>query len=308
MVKVYTPRRLRERNRWLRSDGRPNFKDRVYEREPELSPIVRRDVPPVNTSATVLRVCELMSGHNSRLIAVTSGGGGVVGVLAAMDLIDYLGGGPKHNLVKASGLSTIHEVLNVGVGKIMSENPVSVDVNTPLHKVLELMINYSLGAVPVVSKEVYVGVLTEFEIMKYLSVKYVGIPVRKVMSREVITIPSTALLGEAMKMMVSLGIRRLPVVDGDSLKGLITWKDVIDLIGTHRVYGMLKYGLLSEFTSLKVPEVMSAEVSVIRPQADLGEAASMIARTATSSLLVVEDGAIIGIITERDVIYGLVVG
>ncbi|MEM0037579.1 MAG: CBS domain-containing protein [Zestosphaera sp.] len=308
MVKVYTPRRLREKNRWLRSDGRPNFKDRVYEREPELSPIVRRDVPSVNTSSTILRVCELMSKHNSRLISVASGGGEVVGVLTAMDLIDYLGGGPKHNLVKASGLDTIHEALNVPAGKVMHENPLKVDVNTPLYRVLELMVNYGLGAVPVTSNEMYVGVLTEFEIMKYLSIKYVGIPVCKVMSKEVITIPSTASLGEAMKMMVSLGIRRLPVIDGESLRGMITWKDVIDLIGTHKVYGMLKYGFLSELASLRIPDVMNTEVFVIDPQADLGEAASMIVKTATSSLLVVENGVVTGIITERDVIYGLVVG
>ncbi len=307
MVKTYTPRRLREKNRWLRSDGKPNFRDRVYAKGPELGPLMRRDIPPINTSATVLRTCELMSAYNTRLIAVTSGGGEVVGVLTSMDVIDYLGGGSRHNLVRVSGLESVHEVLNVNIGRVMNENPLYIDINTPLHRVLELMVSRCLGAVPITRENVYAGILTELEIMKYLSMKHVGVPAGRVMSREVFSIPSNASLEDAMKMMISLGVRRLPVIDNTLLKGMITWKDIVDLIGTHRVYSMLRYGLLSEFKSLKIPEVMSTDVTVIDPQTDLGKVASMIARTATSSLLVVEEGVITGIITERDVIYGLVV-
>ncbi len=307
LVKTYTPRRLREKNRWLRSDGKPNFKDRLYSREPELGPLVRRDVPSINTLATVLRACELMSSHNTRLIAITSGKGGVIGVVTAMDIVDYLGGGSKHGLVSVSGFETIHEVLNLSIGKIMNENPILIDINTPLYRVLELMVNYGLGAVPVTKEDSYVGVLTELEIMKYLSVKYVGVPVHKVMSREVLSINSGASLEEAMWMMISLGVRRLPVIDDDQIKGMLTWKDIIDLVGTHKIYEVLRYGLLREFKSLRVSDVMSTNVDVVSPYADLGEVASAISRTATSSLLVVEGGVVVGIITERDVIYGLVV-
>lgn len=307
LVKTYTPRRLREKNRWLRSDGKPNFKDRLYSREPELGSLVRRDVPPINTLATVLRACELMSSHNTRLIAITSGKGGVIGVVTATDIVDYLGGGSKHGLVSVSGFETIHEVLNLSIGKIMNENPILVDINTPLYRVLELMVNYSLGAVPVTKEDSYVGVLTELEIMKYLSVKYVGVPVHKVMTREVLSTNSGASLEEAMWMMISLGVRRLPVIDDDQIKGMLTWKDIIDLVGTHKIYEVLRYGLLREFKSLRVSDVMSANVDVVSPHTDLGEVASMISRTATSSLLVVEEGVVVGIITERDVIYGLVV-
>lgn len=308
MVKVYTPRRLREKNRWLRSDGKPNFKDRLYSREPELSPLIRRDVPPINTLTTVLRTCELMSSQNTRLIAVTSGKGNIIGVITAMDIVDYLGGGSRHGLVSVSGFETIHEVLNLNVGKIMSENPIYVNINTPLHKVLELMINYGLGAVPVSSEDdIYAGVLTELEIMKYLSVKYVGIPVHKVMTREVLSVNSSTSLEEAMWMMISLGVRRLPVIDHNELKGMLTWKNIIDLIGTHKIYEILRYGLLREFKSLRVSDIMTTDVDIISPDADLSEVASAILRAATSSLLVVEEGVVVGIITERDVIYGLVV-
>jgi len=308
LVKVYTPRRLREKNRWLRSDGKPNFKDRLYSKEPELSPLVRKDVPSINTLTTVLRTCEIMSSYNTRLTAVTSGKGNIIGVVTAMDIVDYLGGGSKHGLVGASGFETIYEVLNLSIGKIMNDNPIYVSIDTPLYKVLELMINHGLGAVPVTKEDdSYAGVLTELEIMKYLSVKYVGMPVHKVMTREVLSVNSSTSLEEAMWMMVSLGVRRLPVIDENQIKGMLTWKDVVDLIGTHKIYEMLKYGLLREFKSLRVSDVMNTNVDVVSPYADLGEVASMILRTATSSLLVVEGGVVVGIITERDVIYGLVV-
>jgi len=307
LVKVYTPRRLRERNRWLRSDGKPNFKSRIHDKTPELSPLIRRDVPGVNTSTPILNVCELMSKLNTRLIPVLTGRNEVVGVITATDIIDYLGGGLKHNIVLNLKLPTIYDILQVPAGKIMTENPVVVEESLKLSKLLELMVNLGLGAVPVVSQNKYVGIITEYEIVKFLTYKHVGVKVADVMTREVLSVDENSKLSTAMKLMINLGVRRLPVVSGEKVVGIFTWKDVIDLIGTHKIFNVLSLKTLDEFASIPVTSVMTPEVMLIDPQADISEAASKILETQTSLLLVSEDGRLAGIITERDIIYGLVV-
>ncbi len=307
MPKVYTPRRLREKNRWLRSDGKPNFKSRIHDKIPELSPLIRRDVPGVNTSTPILNVCEIMSKLNTRLVPVLTGRGEVVGVVTATDIIDYLGGGLKHNIILNLKLPTIYDILQTPVGKIMTENPVVVDESLKLSKLLELMVNLSLGAVPVVSQNTYVGIITELEILKFLTYKQVGVKVADVMSKEVLSVDENSKLSTAMKLMIKLGVRRLPVTSGDRVIGIFTWKNVIDLIGTHKVFNVLSLKTLDEFASIPVTTVMTPEVILIDPQADIGEAASKILETQTSLLLAYENGKLVGIITERDVIYGLVV-
>ncbi|MGQ5637866.1 MULTISPECIES: CBS domain-containing protein [unclassified Streptomyces] len=52
---------------------------------------------------------------------------------------------------------------------------------------------------------------------------------------------------------------------------------------------------------MKVSEVMTAPPVCVAPHDSLTEATRMMARTAVGSLLVVEDGALRGIVTDRDV-------
>ncbi|MCD6428115.1 MAG: histidine kinase, partial [Desulfurococcales archaeon] len=66
MVKVYVPRRIIERNRWLRSDGKPNFKDRIYAKPPELEAVADKKVPLLSMQATIINACEVMSSLGTR--------------------------------------------------------------------------------------------------------------------------------------------------------------------------------------------------------------------------------------------------
>lgn len=50
---------------------------------------------------------------------------------------------------------------------------------------------------------------------------------------------------------------------------------------------------------------MSREVYTISPDEDAGNAATLMASKGVSSLLVVENGELKGIITERDILYAL---
>ena len=308
MVKVYVYRRLRERNRWLRSDGKPNFKSRIHERPSEIAPVVIRDAPRCNTRTPILKVCELMSDTGLRLVTVLTGDKFIEGVIAGMDVIDYLGGGLKHNVILSHKIESIYDALSMPAEVIMHSNPIRASLSMTLPELLELMIKYGVGALPVVDREGnYVGIVTERSLIKYLTGKVTGTLVKDVMTENVIYIGEDATLGKALKLMINTGVRRLPVTADGTVAGMLSWKDVVDLIGKHKVFQLLRSKSVFELLSLPVSDVMRRDVLTIEPECDIGEAASIMNVKNVGSLLVVRDGKLLGIITARDILYGTVV-
>ena len=130
--------------------------------------------------------------------------------------------------------------------------------------------------------------------------------VKNWMSRDVITVDVNTKLSEAHQMMIDYCIRRLPVVSGDQLVGILTVGDVREAEpseATSLSVWEVNY-LLSE---LKVGKLMTQNPITISPYATIGEAAWMMLEYKVSGLPVVnKKGKIIGIITESD-IFRLVV-
>jgi len=306
LVKIYVPRRIVERNRWLRSDGKPNFKDRIYAKPPELEAISNKKIPLLSMQATVINACEVMSSSGARLIPITDPERRLLGIITGMDLVDYFGGGIKYTIVQKNYGGKVYSALSASLREIANTRPLVVDVKSKLSDLLNLMVSYGVGAVPVVSEDKVVGVVTEGELIKYLTSKIVGVKVSDVMSASIISLSYSNTLGIAMKLMVNLGIRRLPITRDSDVIGIITWRDIIDLFGKHKVFDMLKEYTFDEIHSLPVTEVMQTNIVTIEPDNDIGFAAAKMSEAGVDSLLVTKNGNTIGIITERDILYGVV--
>jgi len=307
MVKVYVPRRVVERNRWLRSDGKPNFKDRIYAKPPELEVIANKEIPVLSMQATVMNACEVMSSSGARLVPITDPERRLLGIVTGMDLVDYFGGGIKYTIVQKNYNSNIYSALSASLREIANTKPLVIDVKSKLHDLLNLMVSYGVGALPVVSGDKVVGVITEGELIKYLTSKVVGVRVSDVMSVSVISLSYSSSLGIAMKLMVNLGIRRLPVTRNGDVIGMLTWRNIIDLFGSHKVFDMLRKYTFDEVHSFPVADVMEKNIVTIEPDSDIGAAAAKMSEEGVDSLLVTKNGNTIGIITERDILYGVVV-
>jgi CBS domain-containing protein len=121
------------------------------------------------------------------------------------------------------------------------------------------------------------------------------------MSSDVITVEAKTGLLEADRMMRENGIRRLPVVENGRLVGIVTYGDVREArpsAATSLSTWEMNY-LLSR---LEVREVMTANPITIKPDAIVGEAASLMLNNRISGLPVVTaQGEIAGVITESDI-------
>jgi CBS domain-containing protein len=121
----------------------------------------------------------------------------------------------------------------ISVGELMSEKVVTVEVDVPIAKVAQTMRRKNVGCVVVCEKGRPVGVITEWDIMKKVVEKNQEpkrFLARDVMSAPLISVKKDTDAVEALRLMVKKKIRRLPVVEGDRLLGIVTLVDLFSVL------------------------------------------------------------------------------
>ena len=125
--------------------------------------------------------------------------------------------------------------------------------------------------------------------------------VRDIMSTNVITINKDILVDDAKKIMEAYKIRRLPVMKKDRLIGLVTKHMMVKAEpspATSLSIHELRY-LLAEMT---VKEIMVKNPFTVSPDMPVEEALHLGEEKRHGAFPVVENGKMIGIITESDVV------
>jgi CBS domain-containing protein len=116
------------------------------------------------------------------------------------------------------------------VHEVMTDNPRCVTPETPVSEAARLMKIEDVGSLPILEGEKVTGVVTDRDIVVRAVAEEKdprGMPVREVASRELVTIRPDEDLSEALKLMASYQVRRLPVVDEDNrLVGVLSQADV----------------------------------------------------------------------------------
>jgi len=119
---------------------------------------------------------------------------------------------------------------NLTVGDVMSKNPVTAKSSSTIIDVARIMRDRNVGSVVILDDYGKpVGIVTERDIVvKVLaSGLNVNTSVSQVMSKPLITINPSTRIVDAARIMAKRDIRRLIVMDGDVMVGIITEKDIL---------------------------------------------------------------------------------
>ena len=116
----------------------------------------------------------------------------------------------------------------IHVGDIMIKNIYTIQAEDRVSLARLRMLRHGTGALPVVDKDgTLVGILTLRDI-DLAGPESLVLPVRELMTRDLITRKKDALLGEIVDIMTETGIQRIPIVDEtEKLIGLVTQSTVI---------------------------------------------------------------------------------
>jgi CBS domain-containing protein len=114
------------------------------------------------------------------------------------------------------------------VSAVMSTKIVAVKPTDRAHKALQAMVRHRIGSIVVVEKGKPVGILTERDVTRRIAKgqNVRGMVIRNIMSKPLITIEPSAEVWQAVERMVKKEIRRLLVMDGNKLVGIITERDI----------------------------------------------------------------------------------
>jgi acetoin utilization protein AcuB len=125
--------------------------------------------------------------------------------------------------------------------------------------------------------------------------------IRDMMTKNPITVDSETLVVDAQKIMKENNIRRLPVVDKGKLLGMVTKHDLLEASpspATSLSVHELNY-LLSK---MKVKEIMKKNPVTLTPDTPFEEALKIGQEKKIGSFPVVENGKLVGIATESDIV------
>jgi CBS domain-containing protein len=141
--------------------------------------------------------------------------GHLVGIITASDLIRSLPDAPETSL---------------RVDDFMTREVVSVDGETSVGMVAEIMGTTRIGSVIVTRKRRSPGIFTERDLLSkcLIQVRRLDVPVGEVASFPLCTAPAGISIHEAANLMASRHIRRLPLTKDRELAGIITARDLVE--------------------------------------------------------------------------------
>jgi CBS domain-containing protein len=114
------------------------------------------------------------------------------------------------------------------VKDIMQTNVKTMGREKTLADAAKLMLKWKIGSVIVIEDKVPSGIVTEGDVSRAVA-KGVKPELKSAGSftKKLITIESGARVEEAARLMASKGVKKLPVVDGGTLVGIITETDIV---------------------------------------------------------------------------------
>ena len=116
--------------------------------------------------------------------------------------------------------------------KLLGRPVYKIGQNATLSDVAEKLVSFNIGALPVVdNSENLKGIISERDLVKVFyaiqTQDLLKISVRKIMTREVIRCNKSVRSEELMSLMTRKKIRHIPIVDGDTLIGIVSIGDVV---------------------------------------------------------------------------------
>jgi len=297
-----TARREAFRRR-LREQGPLSLKTHpAKKREGEIMSIAKSPVVTMAPTTPIYDAVRIMSKEGFRRIPVVDPGSKrLLGIITATDIVNFFGGGEKHQLIQRKYGGNFYKAINEPIRSIMTQDVVSIHRAGKISEALDLMKRHKVGGLPVVDDDKRVwAILTEKDLISLFKGRISGVKVAELMTRRVVTATPNMSIFEAERTMIEQGFRRLPIVSDKKVLGMVTARSVLRFFGSGQVFKHLQSGTIAQVLQTSVLEASIKEVGTVSPNVDVGEAARIMKEKDVGSLLVVENERLVGIITERD--------
>ncbi|EPA04667.1 CBS domain-containing protein [Candidatus Nitrosarchaeum limnium] len=173
--------------------------------------------------------------------------------------------------------------------------PITISPNTSILDARDILLRYRIGRLVVKLGKKAIGIITEKDIAKSVSI-FSGKPIEKilvkdVMSKDLVTVPSTSSIYDCAKQMITHNISSIIIKDKrENLVGIITKTDLVSTF------------LAQSTASLSISKIMTKKVITVSPEESVFEVQSVLFNNKISRVVVTKNKRPVGIITYRDFI------
>jgi len=129
--------------------------------------------------------------------------------------------------------------------------------------------------------------------------------VKERMTKNPVTIQVGASIAELSTLMKENKLKKVPVLDGEKLVGIVTDKDV-DRVSPSGATLLSVFEISALLAKTTVKDAMTKDVVTCTPDTYIEDAAILMRQNKINALVVVEDEKVVGIITESDMLSSLI--
>ena len=285
---------------------------KVHDKEGDIMAIASRDVVSIPPTKPIKDTAKVMMEHEFRRLPITDPGSGkLLGIVTVMDILDFFGGGKKFNIIENKYQDNFLAAINEPIKEIMTRDLITLSNKASIGETIQTMLDHQLGAIPLVDADgKLAGIVTERDIALSLAGMAGNDTVQDYMSPKVFTTTPGTPLGDACKIMVRNGLRRIPVIGGEAdiskaakkLLGIITSTDVIRYLNAKELFDNLNSNYATDVLKTTISDIMVKEPVTVEPSMTIGELCELFAEKNIGGVPVVKDDKVMGIITERDIL------
>ena len=205
--------------------------------------------------------------------------------------------------LKTSSRKRKGEILYVAKTSVVTMAP-----TTLVYDAIQMMAKEGFRRIPIADAgtRFLEGIVTATDIVNYLGggekfkiiqqrfggnfFKAINEPIRLIMTKSVVSVETSAKVGEAIRLMKENNVGGLPVVDEKNrVRGIITERDIAGLFA-------------DKISGVKVAQLMSEKVITALPTTTIFEVAKTMTAQGFRRLPIISDNKVIGIITAMDII------
>ncbi len=205
--------------------------------------------------------------------------------------------------LKTSSRKRKGEILHVAKTSVVTMAP-----TTLVYDAIQMMAKEGFRRIPIADAgtKFLEGIVTATDIVNYLGggekfkiiqqrfggnfFKAINEPIRLIMTKNVVSVKTSAKVGEAIRLMKENNVGGLPVVDEKNrVRGIITERDIAGLFA-------------DKISGVRVAQLMSEKVITALPTTTIFEVAKTMTAQGFRRLPIISDNKVIGIITVMDII------
>ena len=257
----------------------------------QIKNLMSEDLITVDKDQNLSDALKLFRKHNvSRLPVVNHKE--LVGIISERDIANKLGSSKSESMPA----SRFH------ISSVMVKDVITVPETMQLGEVAKVMLENGIGSVPVMRDDEMVGIVSKADFVTLaVGIAFDKISVKEIMTKDVVAVAPTDRLVHARRQMVDANVGRLPVIEDDELVGMITSKDLMRAFIDFRKNVPEKYQK-TQIKEVFVEDIMSSNPSYVSKEMSITEVSKIMMETGYNGLPVVEEGKVVGIITQTDIL------